>query len=108
VWVKDLAEPGLDSVIGLWLSPQGGTIVGARSSADDRELWLGRFDLDGRCMAKEAFRVAPGVTAIDADLIGADLLVAGGMFPFDSPGEGKLWLFVATPRLLGRSVAGGC
>lgn len=108
VWVNDLAVPGLDSVIGLWLSPQGGATVGTRSSADDRDLWLGRFDLDGRCMATEAFRVAPGVTAIEAELLGADLLVAGGMFTFNSPGEGKLWLFMATPRMLGRSVAGGC
>jgi len=54
VWEKKLTEPGLDSVIGLWLSPQGGATVGARSSADDRELWLGRFDLDGRCMAVDS------------------------------------------------------
>ncbi len=52
--------------------------------------------------------MAPGVTAIDADLLGADVLVAGGMFPFNSPNEGKLWLFTANPRLLRKSVAGGC
>jgi hypothetical protein len=108
VWVTELAEPGLDSVIGIWLSPQGGATVGARSSADDRELWLGRFDLDGRCMAKEAFRVAPGAVAFEAELLGADLFVAGGMFSSTSPDAGKLWLFMATPQILWRSVAGGC
>jgi hypothetical protein len=108
VWVKELTEPGLDSVIGLWLSPHGGATLGARSFADDRELWLGRFDLDGRCLAKEAFRVASGANAFEAELLGADLFVAGGMFSFTSPDAGKLWLFMATPRLLRRSVAGGC
>jgi len=108
VWVKDLAEPGLDSVIGLWLSPQDGATVGARPSAGDRQLWLGRFDLDGRCMAKEAFHVAPGAAAFEAELLGANLFVAGGMFSFNSPDAGKLWLFMANPRILGRSVAGGC
>jgi hypothetical protein len=108
VWVKDLAEPGLDTVIGLWLSPPDGATLGAQSPTDDRQLWLRRFDLDGRCMAKEVFRVAPGAAAFEAELLGADLFVAGGMFSFNSPDEGKLWLFVATPRLLGRSVAGGC
>jgi len=108
VWEKELTEPGLDSVVGLWLSPQGGATVGARSTAGDSELWLGRFDLDGRCLAKEAFRVAPGAVAFEAELLGADLFVAGGMFSWTYPDAGKFWLFTATPRMLGRSVAGGC
>lgn len=108
VWVKDITESDLDSVIGLWLSPQDGATVGARSSADDRQLWLRRFDFDGRCMAKEAFHVAPGAAAFEAELLGADLFVAGGMFSFNSPDAGKLWLFMANRRIFGRSVAGGC
>lgn len=59
-------------------------------------------------MAKEAFRVAPGAAAFEAKLLGADLFVAGGMFSSTSPDAGKLWLIMATPRMLGRSVAGGC